>query len=332
MLSNRRKHLISRDQKSFFNVVPASQFDPPSWATNSQGGLMGVQFNNDRTKVLMMQAGSSSTTPTFQRRIRIYENSNPNGIIESTSDLTYIGQTAEFNFEISGVRQQLDSWFLYDEDLGKIWVHVGGNYAVVAEWDFDITTNTESFVQYVTLPYSLLAGSFYFSADGTHFYTSRSAPTGVTIVKYTLSTPFDISTYTVSQTREWSSVNGLIFSSPPFFYNNGGYGIYLSYYGGSGQLNINKRQFSEPFDFTSVELGSGYRQAIRRISYENDIRLYGQLPIFFSEDLRKMNYFNNASVVGGRIGLGYFDIPANFRGNGNQQGGVRILPNTIIPF
>lgn len=330
-MTHRRRLLMNSTAKSYFNVVSGGQFNPPDWF-GSQGNLMGVQFNNDRTKVLMMQSGSDSTTPTQQRRIRIYENSNPNGIIESASDLTYIGQTAEFNFEVSGVRQQLDYGFLYNEDLGKIWVKSITNDFVVAEWDYDIDTNTQSFVQYVTLPYSLLGGSFYFSADGTEFYTSRNAASGVTIVKYTLSTPFDISTYSVTTTRSWNSNDGLTFSSPPIFYNNGGYGVYLSYYGGSGQVNINKRQFSTPFDFTSVELGTGYRQAIRRTGYTNQIILYGQLPIFFSEDLRKMNFFNNGSSAGGRIGVGYFDIPANFRGNGNEQGGVRILPNTIIPF
>lgn len=331
MAQHRRRLLMQSNTKSYFNVVSAGQFNPPSWG--SQGNLMGVQFNNDRTKVLMMQQGNNSTTPVFQKRIRIYNLSNPNGIIESQSDITYSGtQTAEFNFEISGVRQQLDSGFLYNEDLGKIWVHVGDSSAVVAEWDYDITTNTQSFVQYVTLPYNLLGGSFYFSADGTHFYTSRNATTGVTIVKYTLSTPFNIATYSVTTTQSWNSTNGLTFSSPPIFYNNGGYGIYLSYYGGSGQANINKRQLSSPFDFTSVELSSGYRQAIRRTAYNNDIILYGQLPIFLSEDLRKMNFFNNGSSAGGRIGVGYFNIPANFIGNGNEQGGVRILPNTIMPF
>jgi hypothetical protein len=312
---------------SYFNVVPASQFNPPSWISN-QGNLRGVQFNNDRTKVLLMQHGSGSTTPTLQKTIRIYENSNPNGIIESALDLTYIAQTSEFNFEVGGVRQQLGTGFLYNEDLGKVWV-LGNSSDIIAEWDFDIDTNTQSFVQYVTLPYSF--ESFYFSSEGTELYTSRNAPTGVTIVRYDLSTPFDISTYSVSQTRSWSSQNGLTFTSPPFFYSNGGYGIYLSYY--KGGANINKRQFSTPFDFTSIEFGTGYRQAIRRTAYENDIRLYAQLPIFFSEDLRKMNYFNNNNTsAGGRIGIGYFDIPANFIGLGDELGGVRLLPSTVIPF
>lgn len=332
MAQHRRRLLMQSNTKSYFNVVSGGQFSTSDWTSN-QGNLMGVQFNNDRTKVLMMQNGSGSTTPTLQKRIRIYNLSNPNGIIESQSDITYSGtQTAEFNFEISGVRQQLDYGFLYSEDLGKIWVHVGGTSAVVAEWDYDIDTNTQSFVQYVTLPYNLTGGSFYFSSDGTHFYTSRNAVSGVTIVKYTLSTPFDIATYSVTTTRSWDSSNGLTFSSPPFFYNNGGYGIYMSYYGGSGQVNIDKRQFSEPYDFTSVELGTGYRQAFRRTAYESSIRSIAQLPIFFSEDLRNMNFFNNNTAAGGRIGIGYFNIPANFRGDGNEQGGVRILPNTIMPF
>src|SRR5690606_17962358 len=132
------------------------------------------------------------------------------------------------------------------------------------------------------------------------------------------------------QTRDWSGDDGLTFSSPPFFYSNGGYGIYLSY--GGGGANINKRQFSTPFDFTSVELGTGYRQGIRRGAYQSELRLTAQLPIFFSEDLRKMNYFDNGTSAGGRIGIGYFDIPANFRGLGNELGGVRLLPSTVIPF
>lgn len=327
MAQHRRRLLMQSNTKSYFNVVSGGQFNPPSWGSN-QGNLRGVQMTNDKTKVLMMQNGAS---PDFEKRIRVYELDNPNGIIESSGDLTYIGQTAEFNFEISGVRQQLDYGFLYNEDLGKIWVHVGSTSTVVAEWDYDIDTNTQSFVKYVTLPYNLQGGSFYFSADGTEFYTSRNG-SGTTIVKYALSTPFDIATYSVTTTRTWDVGAGLTFSSPPLFYSNGGYGIYLSYYGGSGQVNINKRQFSTPYDFTSVEFGTGYRQGIRRTAYENSIRTIAQLPIFFSEDLRKMNFFDNATQAGGRIGVGYFGIPANFRGNGDEQGGLRILPNTIIPF
>lgn len=329
-MPQQRRRLFGADiDTSYFNVVPTSQFNPPGWGSG-QGNLMGVQMTKDKTKVLMMQNGQTSTD--FQKRIRIYANENPNGIIESALDLTYVGQTAEFNFEVGGVRQQLTSGFLYNEDLGKIWVLSSDNYAIVAEWNFDISTNTQTFVQYVTLPYILQGGSFYFSTAGTEFYTSRNAPTGVTIVRYDLSTPFDISTYSISATRNWGSADGLTFASPPFFYSNGGYGIYLSYYGGSGQANINKRQFSTPFDFTSVELGTGYRQAIRRDGYNSQIRLIAQLPIFFSQDLRKMNYFNNASSAGGRIGVGYFDIPANFKGLGNELGGVRLLPSTVIPF
>lgn len=327
MPQQRRRLFMADDDKSFFNVVPASQFNPPEW-TGQRGNLMGVQMTNDKTKVLMMQNGVTETTPSFQKRIRIYENSNPNGIIESATDLKYVGQTAEFNFEVGGVRQQPTYGFLYNEDLGKIWVILGNG--TVAEWDFDIDTNTQSFVKYVTLPYTLHNGSIYFSADGTQLYTSNNSAT-VTIVRYDLSTPFDISTYSVSQTREWSSDDGLTFTSPPFFYSAGGYGIYLSFHTGGG-VNINKRQFSTPFDFTSVELGSGYRQAIYR-SGVGGMRVTAQLPIFFSQDLRKMNYFSNGTGAwGGRIGVGYFDIPANFRGLGNELGGVRLLPSTVIPF
>src|SRR5690606_37529159 len=114
----------------------------------------------------------------------------------------------------------------------------------------------------------------------------------------------------------WNSTDGLTFSCPPFFYSAGGYGIYLSFY--ANGANINKRQFSTPFDFTSVELGTGYRQAIRRTAYDSQIRTFAQLPIFFSEDLRKMNYFDNGTLAGGRIGIRYFDVPANFRGLGNE--------------
>lgn len=331
MPQQRRRLLMADTDTSYFNVVPDSQFNPPDWG-NTQGNLMGVQMTNDKTKVLLMQNGNSGSSPELQKRIRIYSNSNPNGIIESALDLEYIAQTAEFNFEISGVRQQLGSGFLYNEDLGKIWVIVTGTSGIVAEWDFDIDTNTQSFVQYVTLPYSLSGGSLYFSADGTELYTSNTSA-GVSIVKYDLSTEFDISTYSVSETRTWSSADGLAFNSPPFFYSAGGYGIYLSNYGGSGQANINKRQFSTPFDFTSIELGSGYRQGIRRTGIDyTGMRLIAQLPIFFSQDLRKMNYFNNGTQAGGRIGIGYFDIPANFRGLGNELGGVRLLPSTVMLF
>jgi hypothetical protein len=331
MPQHRRRLLMEDNDTSFFNVVPTSQFNIPSWG-ETQGALYGVQMNNDKTKVLMMQNGDDTTTPNFQKRISIYENSNPNGIIESASDLTYIDQTEEFNFEVGGLRQSLQSGFLYNEDLGKIWVVTAGDETIiVGEWNFNIDTNTQSFVQYVTLPYGFKQGSFYFSGDGTSFYTSKHGGSGVTIVRYDLSISFDLSTYSVSQTREWDSYDGLTFASPPFFYSNGGYGIYLSYYSWDG-ANINKRQFSTPFDFTSVELGTGYHQAIERNAYNSQIRLSAQLPIFFSKDLRKMNYFSINSSAGGAIGVGYFDIPINFRGLGDELGGVRLLPSTVIPF
>lgn len=331
MPQHRRRLLMEDNDTSFFNVVPTSQFDIPDWG-ETQGALYGVQMTNDKTKVLMMLGGTAQTAPTYQARIRIYENSNPNGIIESASDLTYVGETEEFNFEVGGVRQLSNVGFLYNEDLGKIWVRprtpgTTDYHNIIGEWDFNIDTNTQSFVQYVTLPYTL--GSFYFSSDGTQLYTSNNEYTGVTIVRYDLSTAFDISTYSVSETRSWNIDDGLIFTSPPFFYSNGGYGIYLSSY--EHVICINKRQFATPFDFTSMELGSGYRQPIDKKAYGEQISISTSFPIFLSQDLRKMNYFGT-SGAGGLIGIGYFNIPANFKGLGNELGGVRILPSTIITF
>lgn len=313
-------------EKSFLNCI--EQFAIPSW-TSVSGNLLGVQFSADKTKVMFMQNGQSSTTPDFQKRIRVYENSNPTGMIQATSDLTYIGQTPDLTFEVGGVRQQVSSavCFYCNEALGKLWVLAGNIH--LAEYDFNLSTLATSLVQYKTLDYNVSGGMFYFSGDGMKLYTSNSGLSDNFAV-YNLSSAFDVSTVVLDSVTTLGIPTGDNCSCPPSFYGNGSYAIYLSYYGGSGQVNINKRQFATPYSFLSVISGTGYRQGMRRSGYGN-IRTIGQLPIFLSENRLYLNYFNNSSSPQ-RIGFGEFDITTNFRGDGDELGGVKDYNGTIIPF
>lgn len=323
--NQRRWDFGQPEEKSFLNCI--EQFAIPSW-TSSQSNLLGVQFSADKTKVMFMQFGNSGTTPDFQKRIRVYENSNPTGMIQATSDLTYIGQTADLTFEIGGVRQQLTSVCFYcNEALGKLWVLAENIH--LAEYDFNLGTLVTSLVQYKTLDYSVSGGMFYFSSDGMKLYTSSNSSSNNFAV-YNLSSAFDVSTVVLDSVTTLGVSTGDNCSCPPSFYGNGSYAIYLSYYGGSGQVNINKRQFATPYNFLSVILGTGYRQGMRRNAYGN-IRTIGQLPIFLSENRLYLNYFNN-STSPQRIGFGEFDTTTNFRGNGDELGGVKDYVGNIIPF
>src|SRR5690606_28280031 len=111
--------------------------------------------------------------------------------------------------------------------------------------------------------------------------------------------------------------------------------LYLSYgAGGAGNTNLNKKSVSNPYDYFSLNTMSGYRNALTRSGYQ----LYNNHPgqgFLISNDFRKINIFTNgpAYTGGGMIQVATFDKPLNFRGFGNELGGVRNLTNgVVIPF
>lgn len=330
----RRLLLTTGQQKSFFNFVGVSQFNPPIWTNGSQGNLLGMQIIDGGTKALLLSNGGNSTTPTFQLRLRVYSLSSTNGVIEQMTDLSFLGQTGDLRFEISSTLIVPQAGFYYNEDLQKFWIKTSNR---IIEYDFDISTYTATLVQYITISTTVNNGGFYFTPDGMTLYTSRQASSD-NIHKHNLSSYFDIGSITTTTNYTFSDTNGLIFGSRPYFYSDGRFAIYLSYaVGGGYNANINKKAFSTPYDYPSLITSSGYRQAFSKGQSDTTIGIASQAtqPIILSNDLLKMNWSSPAPTTagGGRIGIGYFDIPANFKGNGDELGGVRNITNgNILSF
>lgn len=313
LLIARRKSFILN--KSFLNIVPNSQFNFPSFGGNS---INGIQKNSTGSIFLVLGGGTGGTTPPSQARIYAYSNAGGDGIIEKQADLSYLGSSNELNFEVGGVRQILSSCLVWNVPLGKAWVNNGTS---IAEFDLNLTTLTASFVKYKTLTYAFTSGAFYFSPDGTMLFASNQTR----YTKYILSVPFDISTAVLS-----ISINSTGFTSPPVFYGNGYFAISTVYRGGSGQAAIQKRNFSVPYDYTTLLSGYGYIQQFIKTGVIG-FTASPTTPIFLSNSLKRANYFSSISSSGGRIGLGTFDIPASFVGNGNDLGGVKVGSTIVAP-
>lgn len=312
LLIRRRESFL---KKSFLNIVPNSQFNFSGSVGNT---LNGVSKNSTGSIFLVLGISAGGTVPPSQGRVYVYNNAGTDGIIEKTSDLTYLGMSNELNFEIGGVRQLLQPGFFWNTSLGKVWVTNG---QTIAEYNINLTTLTATYVQQKLLMYSFSGGCFYFSPDGLMLFASNNTR----VTKYTLSVSFDISTATTSTT----STTGT-FGSSPIFYADGKFAIFTQYRGGSGQSSIAKRNFSTPYDYMSLLSGYGYVQQF----VKTGVAGYSSsafLPIFLSNSLKRMNYFNVTSANGGRIGIGTFDIPASFIGNGNDLGGVKVGSTIITP-
>lgn len=326
-IQNSRREMFFNDNKSFLNIVPASQFNPPSFSSNANG----FQINEERTIVLIMQVGNAGTTPQLQKKISVYNLTSSNGIINNASELSFIGTTNELNFEISGNRKQLPIGFYWDSLNSKIYVRGTGDSianATIAEFDFNLATLTATFLRYKTLDIQFQSGNFYFSENKARIFVCNAGGSN-SYAEYALSIPGNISTATLVKIKSLDSQN--CFAAAPVFYANGGYGFFITRTAIAGETNIVKRQFSVPYDYDTIITDSGYSQAFKRPSYGTGNFYSDSLqPIFISKDFRKINYFSASALAGGRIGVATFEIPANFKGNGNGLGGVKVGSIIIV--
>lgn len=313
-IDEQRRRIIANAmlEQSYLNIVANSQFNAPSYPGTH--GLIGADYSKDRSKLILLSNGVSGTTPTNQKRLYCYTNSNPIGIAESASDLTYLGLSNDLVFEISGVRQQIGIGIHWDSDLGKIWLRHTTNAAMISEYTFDFTTLTATYVQSKVLSGDFSSGNFYFNPTYTKLFVSSGT---TTFQEYTLSTAGDISTATLT-----SAVTGVQFTNFPIFFEMGTSAIFSFYNIGSGQSDLRKTQLSTPYDINTF-IVAGYVQPFYR-SAVSGYRVTATLPIIASIGLKKINYFSGAISSGGRIGVGTFDDPLDFEGLGSGNGGVKV--------
>lgn len=309
-LSNSGSFLRIRD----YTQSPYNNFQvrPPSWTGGGQGNMNGYYLSNDRSTVYMLSSLATA--------LRIYSNGNTNGIIEYSSDLSYVDQTNSlqlttgthgFNF--------IPRYFWIEENSSKIFAVAALSNRIVV-YDFNTTTNTVTYDTNVVFANNVQG--FYFSPDGLKLFTSNESATN-NLGVHVLSVAFDISSITSST---WSTVaEENVFRTRPEFFNNGSKAFLLRTSGTDTKLVIGN--FSTPYEAQTMSVYANNDKFIDLTGFTTRVSCRSYLPIYLSYDLKQLMYGNqNFNTVGSRIGgffgVGDFDFPVNYEsgilaGNGN---------------
>lgn len=324
-MRRRRMEFLNDSLTSWLNVVPSVQFNPPSYA-GGNGNLNDVcylEMNGYKiylflalnTQDVLIRSWNEVNGGVYQGVIRASNNLNNNGVLGNVSfthsSVTRTAQSIQY-VNVGGID------YLYVMSLDGIMARF------TFTLDLSIPTASVTFVDSFSLSASLSgeAGTYWFSEDGTKIWIINNG--GVQTREFTLSTPFIPSTATLT-----ANETNFRFASRPYFYGNGRYcvGLYRNNDLGTSTTFWDLALYECPIIYSPIGAVLRYRRPMSRNLTQSKLRTHQYLPLFLSDDRKEINWFaaqTTSSNANGRIGVGTFNIPLNFRGESpTLQSGVR---------
>lgn len=326
----RLQHLafMQEQDKSYLRVVPSVQFSPPS--TGGVNNLVGVchfKINGDDFYLFNFVINATDDRRSYLHK---YDTSGGafNGVIESSSKLTFVANLGSVNQTVSGsVRRPEGATYVKIGGVDYIYYICQDGYVLVYEITIDL--NAVPAVASLTFVsgYSVFGSSqqwthFWFNDTGTKVWCGDNG--GTRMQERTLTVPFDFGS---SHSQTELNTNHLL-ASVPYFFSGGRYCLGLYRYSDSSSNTVwdlcvyELAEVYNPMNFTVR-----YRRPILNGLTNSKLRIHQFLPLFLSYDQKKLNWFasgRNSANANGNIGIGTFDLTRNFRGDSNTaQSGVR---------